>query len=204
MTPQTTMGIAADHRYAYVGGNNVIARHDLRTGEVRNLRAPGEAKDAEVLNGVLYTGQYNSQGIWRYAPGPGGGPRRAAGFPGEQNRPLDICWDDVNRLLLVAVQSDTEGGGALWTYSPGKAEGPRTSTRSTPTRPSGRSPPATASRTSAATTRPRGARAAPSSPSTPSAGASGGASTSRSPWVWPRWPCGAAICTASRGGAASS
>lgn len=123
VTPQTTMGIAADHRYAYVGGNNVIARHDLRTGEVRNLRAPGEAKDAEVLNGVLYTGQYNSQGIWRYAPRPGGGPRRAAGFPGEQNRPLDMCWDEVNRLLLVAVQSDTEGGGALWTYSPGTAEG---------------------------------------------------------------------------------
>ncbi|MFB7580924.1 PQQ-binding-like beta-propeller repeat protein [Streptomyces hydrogenans] len=114
---QTAMGIAADHRYAYVGGNNGIARHDLRTGEVVNLRAPGEAKDAEVLDGVLYTGQYSSQGMWTYDPLKGGQPHQLADFPAEQNRPLDVCHDPVNALLLVGVQSDTEGGGSLWTYS---------------------------------------------------------------------------------------
>ncbi|MGW4996095.1 outer membrane protein assembly factor BamB family protein [Streptomyces hydrogenans] len=119
VTPQTTMGIAADHRYAYVGGNNGIARHDLRTGEVVNLRAPGEAKDAEVLDGVLYTGQYSSQGMWTYDPLKGGQPHQLAAFPAEQNRPLDVCYDPVNELLLVGVQSDTEGGGSLWTYAPG-------------------------------------------------------------------------------------
>ncbi|MFE5794277.1 PQQ-binding-like beta-propeller repeat protein [Streptomyces sp. NPDC056503] len=122
VTPQTTMGIAADHRYAYVGGNNGIARHDLRTGTVVNLRAPGEAKDAEVLNGVLYTGQYSSQGMWTYDPLKGGQPHQLAAFPGEQNRPLDVCYDTVNELLLVGVQSDTEGGGSLWTYAPGTGE----------------------------------------------------------------------------------
>ncbi|MFF6883515.1 PQQ-binding-like beta-propeller repeat protein [Streptomyces sp. NPDC012421] len=120
VSPQTTMGVAADRRYAYVGGNNVIARHDLRTGTVVNLRAPGEAKDAEVLNGVLYTGQYNAQGIWAHDPAEDEQPRQVADFPSEQNRPLDTCYDPVNRLLLVAVQSDTEGGGSLWTYSPRK------------------------------------------------------------------------------------
>ncbi|MFB7936587.1 PQQ-binding-like beta-propeller repeat protein [Streptomyces sp. NPDC056049] len=118
VTPQTTMGIAADHRYAYVGGNNGIARHDLRTGKVLNLRAPGEAKDAEVLDGVLYTGQYSSQGMWTYDPAKGGQPRQLAAFPSEQNRPLDVCYDPVNELLVVGVQSDTEGGGSLWTYAP--------------------------------------------------------------------------------------
>ncbi|MFF2773946.1 PQQ-binding-like beta-propeller repeat protein [Streptomyces sp. NPDC058052] len=116
--PQTTMGIAADRRHVYVGGNNVIARHDLRTGKVVNLRAPGEAKDAELLDGVLYTGQYSSQGIWAYDPRTDPQPYRIASYPSEQNRPLDVCYDPVNELLLVGVQSDTEGGGSLWTFSP--------------------------------------------------------------------------------------
>ncbi|MFI9207746.1 PQQ-binding-like beta-propeller repeat protein [Streptomyces sp. NPDC053253] len=117
VSPQTTMGIAADHRYVYVGGNNGIARHDLRDGTVVNLRAPGEAKDAEVLDGVLYTGQYSSQGMWTYDPGRDEQPHQLAAFPSEQNRPLDVCHDPVNELLLVGAQSDTEGGGSLWTYS---------------------------------------------------------------------------------------
>ncbi|WP_369148298.1 PQQ-binding-like beta-propeller repeat protein [Streptomyces sp. R44] len=117
VTPQTCMGIAADGRYVYVGGNNVIARHDLGAGEVLNLRAPGEAKDAEVLDGVLYTGQYSSQGMWTYDPATDAQPHRLAPFPSEQNRPLDLCFDAVNGLLLAGAQSDTEGGGSLWTYS---------------------------------------------------------------------------------------
>ncbi|WP_314614040.1 outer membrane protein assembly factor BamB family protein [Streptomyces stackebrandtii] len=117
VSPQTTMGIAADHRFVYVGGNNGIARHDLRDGTVVNLRAPGEAKDAEVLNGVLYTGQYSSQGMWTYDPARDEQPHQLAAFPSEQNRPLDVCHDPVNELLLVGAQSDTEGGGSLWTYS---------------------------------------------------------------------------------------
>ncbi|GAA3129629.1 hypothetical protein JOF29_007264 [Kribbella aluminosa] len=115
---QAVMGIAAGGGYAYVGGNGAMARHSLSTGEVLNLRMPGEAKDAEVLDGILYTGQYNSMGIWRYDPRDGQAPRQAAHFPTDQNRPLDTQWDPVNRLLLVAVQRDTEGGGALWTYDP--------------------------------------------------------------------------------------
>ncbi|MFF0197507.1 PQQ-binding-like beta-propeller repeat protein [Streptomyces anulatus] len=116
--PQAGMGIAAGAGYVYLGGNGAISRRDLRTGEVVNLPAPGEAKDAEVIGGVLYTGQYNAQGIWRYDPSRSRDPRQAASFPSEQNRPLDTSWDPENRLLLVGVQSDTEGGGALWTYCP--------------------------------------------------------------------------------------
>ncbi|WP_455352255.1 hypothetical protein [Streptomyces sp. SYSU K217416] len=117
-SPQAGMGIAAGRGYVYLGGNGAISRRNLQTGEVVNLRAPGEAKDTEVIEGVLYTGQYSSQGIWRYAPSGRQQPHQAASFPSEQNRPLDTSWDPLNELLLVGVQSDTEGGGALWTYSP--------------------------------------------------------------------------------------
>ncbi len=43
---------------------------------------------------------------------------QAAAFPAAQNRPLDVCWDAENRLVLVVAQSDTEGGGSFWTYKP--------------------------------------------------------------------------------------
>ncbi|WP_328468765.1 outer membrane protein assembly factor BamB family protein [Streptomyces sp. NBC_00448] len=118
-SPQLGMGIAAGGGYVYVGGNGGVARHDRRTGEVVNLLVPGEAKDAEVIRGSLYTGQYDAQGIWRYDPAARNAqPHQVANFPSQQNRPLDTSWDLADQLLLVAVQSDTEGGGALWTYSP--------------------------------------------------------------------------------------
>ncbi|MFI7006399.1 PQQ-binding-like beta-propeller repeat protein [Streptomyces sp. NPDC050145] len=116
--PQAGMGVAAGGGHVYVGGTGAIARHSLRGGEPLNLRAPGEAKDLEVIEGSVYTGQYNAQGIWRYSPASGQGPEQVAAFPSVQNRPLDVSWDPLNQLLLVGVQSDTEGGGALWTYSP--------------------------------------------------------------------------------------
>lgn len=122
LSAQTCMGIAAGGGYVYVGGNGVIARHSLGTGEVLNLRAPGEAKDAEVVDGVLYTGQYNSQGIWSYDPRGGDLPKQVADFSSAQNRPLDTAWDEAHRLLLVGVQSDTEGGGSVWTYDPRSGE----------------------------------------------------------------------------------
>ncbi|MFE6995586.1 PQQ-binding-like beta-propeller repeat protein [Microbacterium sp. NPDC057659] len=118
VSAQTCMGVAAGGGFAYVGGNGGIARHDLTTGEVVNLLLPGEAKDAEVLDGVLYTGQYSGQGIWRYDPRSGAPIARVASFPGTQNRPLDTEWDAAHGLLLVAAQADTEGGGSIWTYDP--------------------------------------------------------------------------------------
>ncbi|MGW5861734.1 outer membrane protein assembly factor BamB family protein [Streptomyces sp. NPDC055239] len=117
MAPQTVMGIAAGGGYVYVGANATIARHTPGNDKVVNLRAPGEAKDAIVVNRILYTGQYNSQGIWRYSPRTGK-VSQAASFPYEQNRPLDVTFDEDNGLVLAGVQSDTEGAGALWTYHP--------------------------------------------------------------------------------------
>ena len=118
-TAQTAMGLAAGAGFVYAGGNGVIARHSLKSSEVVNLNAPGEAKDAVIVDGVLFTGQYSSQGIWKYDPRSGQPISQAAGFPSAQNRPLDVCWDEVNKLVLVAAQADTEGGGSFWTYDPG-------------------------------------------------------------------------------------
>lgn len=116
--PQSVMGIAAGAGYVYVGGNGVIARRSLKDGQVTNMSAPGEAKDAIVVDGALYTGQYSGQGIWSYDPRNGKPITQVADFPKEQNRPLDVCWDDSNKLVLVVTQADTEGGGSLWTYDP--------------------------------------------------------------------------------------
>ncbi|MEV8320191.1 PQQ-binding-like beta-propeller repeat protein [Streptomyces sp. NPDC059900] len=118
MAAQSVMGIAAGGGHVYVGGNATIARHTPGGGKVVNLRAPGEAKDAVVVRQILYTGQYNSQGIWRYHPRTGK-ISQASAFPSEQNRPLDVTFDPVTGLVLAGVQCDTEGGGALWTYHPG-------------------------------------------------------------------------------------
>ncbi|MEU6043008.1 ligand-binding sensor domain-containing protein [Streptomyces griseus] len=117
MASQTVMGIAAGGGHVYVGGNATIARHTPGRNKVVNLRAPGEAKDAVVVDGILYTGQYNSEGIWHHDPRTGKTGRVAA-FPSEQNRPLDVTFDKDTGLVLAGVQSDTEGGGALWTYHP--------------------------------------------------------------------------------------
>lgn len=121
-SPQAAMGVAAGRGSVYVGGTGAVAHHDLADGSVEYLRAPGEAKDAVLVDGVLLTGQYSSQGIWRYDPSDGLPFRQVADFPGEQNRPQDVHWDDVNKLALVGVQSDTVGGGSLWTYDPATGE----------------------------------------------------------------------------------
>lgn len=117
-SPQAAMGVAAGSGSVYVGGTGAVAKHNLADGSVDYLRAPGEAKDAIVTGGALITGQYSSEGIWKYDPADGRPITRVASFPGEQNRPHDVQWDDVNGLALVGVQSDTAGGGSLWTYDP--------------------------------------------------------------------------------------
>lgn len=113
---QLGMAVAAGAGHAYVAGNGAIAHHDFAAGTVTNLAAPGEAKDMEIIGGVLHTGQYNSQGIWRFAPGSGEPPHQAAKLPVEQNRPQDVHWDAGTGLLLVGVQCDTLGGGSFVTY----------------------------------------------------------------------------------------
>jgi PQQ-like domain len=121
--PQLGMGIAVGGGVVYTGGTATIARHQLSTGVVTNLPASGEQKDAVVVDGVLYTGQYNSLGIWGYDPATGQPPHQLAPLPTGQNRPLDVCWDAVNRMVLVAAQNDTAGGGSITFYDPasGKA-----------------------------------------------------------------------------------
>ncbi len=121
--PQLGMGISAGAGSVYVGGTSTIARHQLCEGTVTNIRIDGEAKDSVVVNGVLYTGQYNSQGIWTYDPNSGKPPYQAAALPAGQNRPLAVCWDEVNQLVLAGAQDDTGGGGSFTAYSPatGKA-----------------------------------------------------------------------------------
>ncbi|TAP43295.1 hypothetical protein [Arthrobacter sp. S39] len=116
--PQLCMGLAAGAGDVYVGGTGTIARHQLASGQVSYLRATGEAKDAVVVGGVLYTGQYNSRGIYAYDPTTGQLPFQVAALPAGQNRPLDVCWDAVNGLVIAGAQNDTGGGGCFAAYNP--------------------------------------------------------------------------------------
>lgn len=120
--PQLGMSVSVGGGYAYVGGNGSMARHSLSDGNVVALNFPGEAKDGVVVGGVLYTGQYSSEGIWRYDPRTGADAEQAIALPQDQNRPQDVFWDDVNRLVLAGVQCDTKGGGAFAAYSPERDE----------------------------------------------------------------------------------
>jgi hypothetical protein len=116
--PQAVMGIAAGAGSVYVGGTGAISRLDLATGSVTRIRMAGEAKDGVIVDGILYTGQYNSQGIWRYDPASGQPPAQVVAPTAGQNRPLDVCWDAVNGLVLLGAQNDTGGGGSVTTYDP--------------------------------------------------------------------------------------
>lgn len=116
--PQLCMGLAAGAGDVYVGGTGTIARHQLASGQVSYLRATGEAKDAVVVGGILYTGQYNSRGIYSYDPNTGQLPYQVAALPAGQNRPLDVCWDAVNGLVIAGAQNDTGGGGCFAAYNP--------------------------------------------------------------------------------------
>ncbi|UXM91547.1 WD40 repeat domain-containing protein [Paenarthrobacter sp. JL.01a] len=116
--PQLCMGLAAGAGDVYVGGTGVIARHQLASDSVSYLRATGEAKDSVVVGGVLFTGQYNSRGILAYDPTTGQLPYQVAALPTGQNRPLDVCWDAVNGLVIAGAQNDTGGGGCFAAYNP--------------------------------------------------------------------------------------
>ncbi len=41
-----------------------------------------------------------------------------AALPAGQNRPLDVCWDAVNGLVIAGAQNDTGGGGCFAAYKP--------------------------------------------------------------------------------------
>lgn len=116
--PQLCMGLAAGAGDVYIGGTGTIARHQLASDQVSYLRATGEAKDAIMVGGILYTGQYNSRGIYAYDPGTGQLPYQVAALPPGQNRPLDVCWDAVNGLVIAGAQNDTGGGGCFAAYNP--------------------------------------------------------------------------------------
>ncbi|NJC21147.1 outer membrane protein assembly factor BamB [Arthrobacter pigmenti] len=116
--PQLAMSVTAGGGFAYVAANGAIARHSLRTGEVVNLIAPGETKDAIWADQRLWMGQYSGLGLWAYTPGQGQEPAQAAPLPSDFNRPECVTWDETNKRVLVVSLSDAAGGSCLGVYNP--------------------------------------------------------------------------------------
>lgn len=117
--PQLGMSVAAGAGGVYVGGNNSVMRHDVATGAKTRILAPSEAKDILIRDRVAYFAQYSDIGILAHDPrSDGQWTRKLSDLPDAQNRPHQIVWDDVHRLALVGIQSDTRMGGSLMTFDP--------------------------------------------------------------------------------------
>lgn len=115
---QLAMSVATASGTVYVGGTNAIGRHDLATGQVRNISASGEAKDIVAFPDRVYTGQYSGWGVMGYTPGGPDSLNLLAALPAGQNRPHDLLWDDARERLYVGSGSDANVFGALSIFDP--------------------------------------------------------------------------------------
>lgn len=115
---QLAMSVAAAAGTVYVGGTNAIGRHDLATGQVRNISASGEAKDIVAFEDRVYTGQYSGWGVMGYTPGGADSLTLLAALPAAQNRPHHLLWDDSRQRLYVGSGSDANVFGALSIFDP--------------------------------------------------------------------------------------
>ena len=111
--PQLGMSVAADRQRVYVGGTGSVDLHRLADASVHKLWIPGECKEMVIVDGMLIAGVYSSRGLWAYDPQGQHPPAQLLPLPQEQNRPRALVWDAFHDLLLVGIQSDTLGGGAL-------------------------------------------------------------------------------------------
>lgn len=116
---QLAMSIAVGGGSVYVGGTNAVARHNLSTGDVRNVIGTDEAKDMVLVNGKLYTAQYSGKGIMAYDPnGSKYELQQLAVLPESQNRPHDVLWDPDRARLYFGSGSDANVYGALTVFNP--------------------------------------------------------------------------------------
>lgn len=104
--PQS-LAVAADR--VVVGSNNAAQVH--APDGSRRVALPGEAKTATAVGAIAYLATYPNGELWRIRPGAQ--PERVVDWPDVQNRPRAIHHDPETGRLLVAVSSDTDGGGAL-------------------------------------------------------------------------------------------
>ncbi|WP_159623675.1 hypothetical protein [Ruania rhizosphaerae] len=116
---QDAFAISVRDGQVYVGGNMSVAKHDIATGDLEKLWITGEAKAIlPVGDSVYFAGYPHHSGLWRFRPDIDGQPERMTVFPAEQGRSRDLVWDEVNELVVVAVQSTgTTIGGALCLWS---------------------------------------------------------------------------------------
>lgn len=116
---QLAMSIAVGGGSVYVGGTNAVARHELSSGQVRNVIGTDEAKDMLLVNGILYTAQYSGKGIMAYDPnGSKDELHQLAVLPESQNRPHDVLWDPTRARLYFGSGSDANVYGALTVFNP--------------------------------------------------------------------------------------
>ncbi|WP_327091109.1 PQQ-binding-like beta-propeller repeat protein [Nonomuraea sp. NBC_01738] len=89
------------NRALYIGGHFAVDVRDLRTGEKRRFRVPGEPKDLVRAGNKIYAAIYPSGQILEIDMRTD--KLRSLGYLGhDQQRPWDIEYDEVTGKLLVA------------------------------------------------------------------------------------------------------
>lgn len=115
---QLAMSVTAGGGFVYVSANSALARHRLDSGAVQNLAVPGEAKDAEYVDGLLYMGQYSALGLYGYDPASDALPQQLAPLPVAYNRPQSVAWDECTRRVVITAKSDSLGGACVGVHNP--------------------------------------------------------------------------------------
>jgi outer membrane protein assembly factor BamB len=109
--PEITQSLYARGGSVHAGGNFGLSTHDLRSGDVRRVFAPGEPKDLVELRGALHLGMYPIGEVWRLDEA--GRAEHAFSLAPRQNRPIVLRTDARGDRLLVTSTSDRDGRGAL-------------------------------------------------------------------------------------------
>jgi len=113
--PELVQSLAAGNGRVYAGGNFGCQRHDLDPPSTSRFFVPGEPKDLELIDDILYLALYPGGEVWEYDTLKGTAYRKVV-LPPEQNRPATITALPDGTGLLVGTASDRLGGGALHVY----------------------------------------------------------------------------------------
>lgn len=114
--PELVQSIAADAKFAVVGGSFRAQLHDLAAGTSASVRVPGEPKDAVIVGDTAYLALYPIAEIWALDLGDKS-IRRVATLPSDQLRPIAMVHDPLLGSLVVTTTDDL-GVGALHAVDP--------------------------------------------------------------------------------------
>ncbi len=109
LRPELTQSLAADAKFAVVGGSFRAQVHDLVDGTSTSIRVPGEPKDVVLVGTTAYLALYPIAEVWALDLGTKE-LRRVAQLPSDQLRPIAMAHDPRLGSLVVTTTDDLSVG----------------------------------------------------------------------------------------------